>query len=116
MADRGDQLAAGRELADQVLHFRVAAEPIRHEAARDHDALEVLGFHQFDRSVGAAGIAVLAAVDGFAFRTRDRDVAAGLRQPQLRIPQFEVFVVVADEHQETEVGQWLIECHGWAPF
>ena len=59
---------------------------------------------------------MLAAIHRLAFRPGDRHMRARLDEPQLRIPELEVFVVVADKHQETEVGQRSIVGHGWAPF
>ena len=101
---------------DELLHFVVAAELVGHEAAGNHDAVEVVGFHQLDRGIGAARVAVLAAVDFIPHRAGDDDVSARLGEPQLGIPDFQIFVVVADEHQETEVGQRSFARHGWSPF
>ena len=78
VADRGDEFFGFGELAHETFYFFVAAKFIGHEAAGDHDAVEVVALHEGDRSIRATRVAVLAAIDGFALRASDGDVGTGL--------------------------------------
>ena len=62
-------------------------------------------------ALGRAWITVLAAIKMSFLRASYGHVPAGLDQSQPRIPEFEVFVDVLDEHKKALVG----ERHGVDP-
>ena len=102
MADRGDELAVGGELADEIEHLFITAEFVGHPAAGKQDAVEIGRLHVGDRRIARAGIPVLAGIGAALHRAGHRDVGPRLLEAEFGIPEFEVFVVVAHEGEDAD--------------
>ncbi len=105
MANRRSQPARLGDLADQLEHLGLAAQPVGHEAAGNHHAVKIAGAQVVDRRVGHAWIAVLADVMMVGHERRRSHANPFLPQPQLRIPELEVFVLIVNESEQVQVGQ-----------
>ena len=100
VTDRRDQLASVGEMTRQRFDDGIAAELIGRKAAWDDEAREFASDDVFERGVADAGIAMLARVLLAGLWPGHHDVGAGLDEPKLGVPEFEVFVDVIDEHQQ----------------
>src|SRR6185436_2623764 len=78
---------------------------VGHPAAHDHDAVEILAADFGDGGIGLAGVSVFAAVCCTGFFACDGDSGAGLLEAEFRIPQLQIFIVVAHEDQDA-AGSW----------
>jgi hypothetical protein len=102
----------GRKIPHQREHFFIAAQRIGHPATGQNDAVKVGGLHVADRGVAGAGVAVLAGVGAALHRAGDRHVAAGFLEPEFRVPEFEILVSVADEHEHADAIKGLVRGGG----
>ena len=99
MTDEGDELALLTELTRERKHLRVAPQLVRHEAAGNQQPGEVCAAGIVEKEVGLGGIAMFAGERAQFLRGETRGVT-GFFEPQLRIPEFEVFVDVIHEREQ----------------
>ena len=99
VADRRHELAAGGTLPHEFEHLLVATEFVGHPAAGEYDALKVARLHVADRRVARARIAVFSDIRAALQRAGHGDVGPCLLQAKFGIPEFQVLVVVTDEHE-----------------
>ena len=102
VADRRHELAVGGTLPHEVEHLLIATELVGHPAAGEHDALKVARFHVTDRRVARARIAVFSSIRAALQRTGHGDVGPCLLQAEFWIPEFQILIVVADEHENAD--------------
>ena len=56
---------------------------------------------------------MLSRVNDVRLLPRDNDVRARLDQPQLWVPQFKVFVDIADQDENALAREWLVRRRAW---
>ena len=117
VADRGDQRALIVHLADELDHRLVAAHAFGREAAGDHDRIEVRRIDVGDRDVRHDRIAELAGVGLPGGGTDHDDIGALFAQPQQRIPELELLILIFGHHRDLSVSEIHVrllvsECRG----
>jgi len=99
VTDEGDELALLKELTRERKHLRIAPQLVRHEAAGNQQPGEVRTAGVIEQQVGLRGVTMLAGERAQFLRGETRGVTR-LFEPQLRIPEFEVFVDVIHEREQ----------------
>src|ERR1700722_16683017 len=101
------------ESADQRECLGVTADFIWHPAACTDNSVKIAGFHVGNGRVAWAGITVLAAICMARELSRQGHLRARLFETELRIPQLEIFVLVAHKDQDPHPVERLARRHSW---
>ena len=108
VADCCDALVGVCEVLDEFFHRVESPEFVGHEAAWEQNGIKVFFMHLANSSIGFARVAVFSSVKAICLFAGHDNHCSFLDQAEFWVPEFQVFINIANEGQNAFAGEFFI--------